>query len=173
LRRRERACRTGADLAAAIPGAIAATPRAAEDVPRDALDMSIAHDLASAIAASGHVDRHLTEALAAQAADDEWSVRHNLEHASTHVREISHHLDELHVDIIRRLPSVGRELDKLAAVTATGSDGRSVTRYVTMFDAYCPDCSRSAGSDGVSMTGLQGLVILQANPDPWTELDYA
>jgi hypothetical protein len=104
------------DLGRETPG-----NRAAGDtgVPRAALDMSIAHDLASAQVATAHTARHLYEAQAAQAAGNQVSVVFNLEHATHHVTEISHNLSELDTDLTRRLPAVGRELGTLAAaVTA-------------------------------------------------------
>lgn len=81
-------------------------------VPRAALDMSIAHDLASSQVAAGHVARHLAEA--ARSAGDKASVAFNLEHAVHHVAEIAHGLSELDDDLTRRLPAVGDEKARLA-----------------------------------------------------------
>lgn len=86
-------------------------------VPRAALDMSIAHDLAEAQSAAAHVDRHLVEAQLAQSAGNRPSVTFNIEHATHHVAEIAHNLDELQQDLFRRLPSVGGETAKLHAAT--------------------------------------------------------
>lgn len=103
------------DLDRAIPG-----NRSAEDVPRAALDMSIAHDLDSAQTAAGHVDRHLAEAQASQAADDPVSAAFNIEHAEHHVAEITGSLGELDHDLSRRIPAVARELDRLRQAIRDG-----------------------------------------------------
>ena len=99
-----------ADLDKAIPR------KAAEGkVPRAALDMSIAHDIASGQAAVAHTARHLTEAQAANGAGDRVSAVFNIEHASRHVGEVNHYMSELDKDLKRRLPPVEAEtvlLDK-------------------------------------------------------------
>lgn len=83
------------------------------DVPRAALDMSIAHDLASAQAAAAHTARHLSEAQLAHAAGNKVSVTFNIEHAVHHISEVAHYLSELDADLTRRLPAVGRETGRL------------------------------------------------------------
>lgn len=108
-----------AGLDQAIPGT-----RAIEHVPRAALDMSIAHDLASAQAATAHVSRHLSAAQSAQAAGNAVSVTFNIEHAVHHIAEISHSLSELDEDLPRRLPSVGAENLKLHAAMAPSGTGK-------------------------------------------------
>lgn len=100
------------DLDRAIPGQRSSVN---DEVPRAALDMSIAHDLAEAQGAAAHTDRHLSEAQLAQAAGNRASVRFNIEHAVHHVAEIAHNLDELDADLTRRLPPAGRENDRLRA----------------------------------------------------------
>jgi hypothetical protein len=108
------------DLDQAIP----AGRSAPEHVPRGALDMSIAHDLASSIAASAHVDRHLVEAQTANSAGNAASVKHNIAHAVNHIAEIIHGMDELNEDVPRRIPAAGAETQKLhAAVGGEASTG--------------------------------------------------
>lgn len=103
------------DLDEAIPGS-RATPE--DHVPRGALDMSIAHDLASGQAAAAHVSRHLAEAQTAQRAGNKASVAFNIEHATHHVAEIAHALSELDADLARRIPAVAGETQKLHAAVA-------------------------------------------------------
>ncbi len=91
-------------------------------MPRMALDMSIAHDLASAQAAAGHVDRHLSEAQAAHAAEDPVSVIFNSAHAAHHVTEVAHNLSELHADLARRLPAVAAELARLGQASGRAAE---------------------------------------------------
>lgn len=118
-------------VAAELDGLDAATPGlrdAGEVVPGAALEMSIAHDLASAQTAAGHVERHLDEAAAS--AGDKASVAFNLEHAAHHIAEIAHSLEELDADLCRRLPAVAGEKARLALavrppVVASGPDPRS------------------------------------------------
>jgi hypothetical protein len=93
------------NLDQATPAGRAAGP----DVPAGALDMSIAHDLASSQAAAAHVNRHLTEARAAHAAGNKVSTAFNISHAVHHVGEITSHLAELSRDLPRRLPAVAAE----------------------------------------------------------------
>ncbi len=130
------------DLDQAIPGSRAVT----EHVPLAALDMSIAHDLATAQGAAAHVDRHLSEAQMAQSAGNKVSVAFNIEHAVHHIAEVAHSLDELDNDLSRKLPSVATELGSLhaAADPVSGSPPPAPARaametdYDVVFRDYGP-----------------------------------
>lgn len=106
------------DLARAVPG----SRSIANPVPPGALDMSIAHDLASSAIAAAHVGRHLAEAQAAQSAGNRVSVAFNIEHAVHHIAEIGHHLSELDADLDRSVPAVARETQALHAAAAPGTE---------------------------------------------------
>jgi len=77
------------------------------------LDRALAHDLAGAITAAGHVTRHLDEAAGSPA-----SVAFNLEHAATHVREMAHYHHELAGNLAERLPAVTAETGRLRQLIA-------------------------------------------------------
>ena len=126
------------DLDAAIPGNRAA----AEGVPPAALDMSIAHDLASGQDAAGHVSRHLAEAQTAHAAGNQVSVTFNIEHSLHHITEIAHNLSELGKDLTRRIPAVAAETGKLQAAVAAApgtAPGRSRDGAAADYDITPPD----------------------------------
>ena len=97
------------DLGHAIPGSRAVP----EHVPLAALDMSIAHDLATTLMAAVHVDRHLSEAQLAASAGNKVRVAFNIEHAEHHIAEICHGLSELDDDLSRKIPAVAAELAML------------------------------------------------------------
>lgn len=82
-------------------------------VPRAALDMSIAHDIASGQAAAAHTARHLSEAQLALAAGNRVSVTFNIDHAEHHIAEVNHYLSEAGKDLNRRIPAVKSESVKL------------------------------------------------------------
>lgn len=102
------------DLDQADPG----RRSAAEHVPDAALLMSIAHDLDNAQQAAGHVGRHLDVIQPGDPAVAAW----NLDHCRSHSKELRYHLGELRADLIRRIPAVGRELERLRAVAGRSGD---------------------------------------------------
>lgn len=119
-----------AGLDRAIPG-----NRSAEGpVPSAALDMSIAHDIASGQAASAHTSRHLSEAALANEAGNKASAAFNVQHASHHVTEVSHYLSELDKDLKRKLPPVERENVKLHQAVNPEEPSRSPSRSFQGYD---------------------------------------
>jgi hypothetical protein len=98
------------------------------------LDRGLAHDLTSAMVATGHVYRHLTEA---QTAPDPASAAFNLQHAVNHAAEIAHYHQGLQDGLVQRLPAVGPELNLLRGLAGVSGpttipviplDGRSASR---------------------------------------------
>ncbi len=100
------------------------------------LDRGLAHDLTSAMVATGHVYRHLTEA---QTASDPVSGAFNLAHAMNHTGEIAHYHRGLQEGLVDRLPAVGPELNLLRGLA--GMNGPTTIPVIPLDD-------RAIRSDG-------------------------
>jgi hypothetical protein len=84
--------------------------RIIQDLPVPAADLAraCAHDLMTSRDATGHVERHLEVALAAS------PPVFDLEHAHSHVNELTEHLDSLTVKLRRLAPAAAAEIDLLS-----------------------------------------------------------
>lgn len=106
------------------------------------LDRGLAHDLTSAMVATGHVYRHLTEA---QLAPDPASAAFNLQHAVNHAGEITHYHQGLQDGLVQRLPAVGPELNLLRGLA--GVSGPATIPVIPLADR-----SRAAADGAYDIT---------------------